>query len=121
MLCVSAPWLPRDRPVGPIILGVCAYLCVSLEQERERERESERERCVFGLADMVDMLPAIVTQRRPGITERASVAFVPIAVKQSHMTGVMFQTLVTGQLLTLLRGFCFIIYHLNVRTHYVHY
>lgn len=66
-------------------------LCLSLRVFGTGNRE-RKSCCVFALADMVDMLPAIVTQRRPGIKE-ASEALVPRVVKQSHMTGVTFQTL----------------------------
>ncbi len=74
-------------------LCVCAYLCVSLEQERERERD------VVFLGRLTWLICFQPYSRREGQgLRKASVALVPRVVKQSHMTGVTFQTLVTVQL-----------------------
>ena len=65
VLCSSAPWLPSDRPVGPINRYVSVLIFACLWNRKGGTKERERER----VADMVDMLPAIVAERGPGIKE----------------------------------------------------
>lgn len=92
--CTVASQRQASWPNNPQCL--CLSLRVFGTGKRERERESERDVFLGWLTWLICFQPSSHKEGR-GL-RRASVALVPIVVKQSHMTGVMFQTLVTVQL-----------------------